>query len=74
MVQSGIINSPEYGQLGLMDKMADMTITCKESLQKCRCPDTVGLGKHSARGMNSITLIETHDENMPFFGSRQIQL
>ena len=36
----------------------------------CRSPYAVFLGRHSAREIHSITIEETHDENLAYFGSQ----
>ena len=71
--QPGIINGPEYGQPRIMDNHVghDNHLYTKFAEIDCRCLDTVILGRHSARGIHSITLNETHDENMVSFESRR---
>ena len=41
------------------------------SVIACRSPYAVFLGRHSAREIHSITLDETHDENVASFGSQK---
>ena len=66
MVQFGIMNGLEYGHPGTMDNPVrhDNYLETQLAENGCRCSDALALGRYSAHAIYSITLNETHEQNV----------